>query len=157
LHFRGLEYIGRVLATFEQLHSEHAQPKRLGELLPRWRNVPLYASRLAGIESPADLSRLDFISKRDMREGFPHNFLPLTPSLDDLIATREIELEYTSGTSEERLPVVFGRNWWNEQEQRALRLNRVVARVLDEFPAARRGTPPSGRPAPTARSAPACS
>lgn len=129
-----------MLATFEELHSEHAQPERLGELLPRWRNVPLYASRLAGIKSAADLSRVEFISKRDMREGFPHNFLPPNPSLDDLLAAREIELEYTSGTSEERLPVVFGRNWWNEQEQRALRLNRFVAGVLDEFPEARRGT-----------------
>jgi phenylacetate-CoA ligase len=49
-------------------------------------------------------------------------------------------LEYTSGTSEERLPVVFAKHWWNEQEQRALRLNRFVADVLDRHPQARRGT-----------------
>ena len=49
-------------------------------------------------------------------------------------------MEHTSGTSEEQTPVLFGRGWWNEQEERALRLNAVVARVLDEHPHARRAT-----------------
>ena len=51
-----------------------------------------------------------------------------------------MELEHTSGTSEERLPVIFGRGWWNAQEERALRLNAFVAGVLDEHPNARRAT-----------------
>jgi len=51
-----------------------------------------------------------------------------------------VELEHTSGTSEERLPVIFGRNWWNAQEERALRLNSFIAGVLEEHPHARRAT-----------------
>jgi phenylacetate-CoA ligase len=35
---------------------------------------------------------------------------------------------------------LLGRGWWAEQEERALRLNRFVAGVLDEFPNARRVT-----------------
>ena len=38
------------------------------------------------------------------------------------------------------LPVIFGRGWWNAQEERALRLNSFVAKILDEFPSARRAT-----------------
>ena len=38
------------------------------------------------------------------------------------------------------MPVIFGRGWWDAQEERALRLNGFVARVLDEFPNARRAT-----------------
>jgi phenylacetate-CoA ligase len=36
--------------------------------------------------------------------------------------------------------VIFGRGWWNAQEERALRLNTFVTKVLDEFPNARRAT-----------------
>ena len=49
-------------------------------------------------------------------------------------------MEHTSGSSDERTPVLFGRGWWNEQEARVLRLNPFVAKVLDEHPAARRAT-----------------
>ena len=49
-------------------------------------------------------------------------------------------MEQTSGTSEERTPLLLGRGWWAEQEDRALRLNPLVAAVLDEFPQARRVT-----------------
>lgn len=120
--------------------DDQAQLDRLAALLPRWRTVPLYADRLAQLSGPHELARLGTMGKREMREGFPHNFLPPQPTLEERVAAGEIELEYTSGTSEERLAVVFGRNWWNEQEARALRLNRFVAGVLDEFPHARRGT-----------------
>jgi len=128
-----------VLATPEVIR-ENAQPERLAALLPRLRTVPLYAKQLGSIATLPHLDGSPFIGKREMRDGFPHNFLPPAVSLDELLATQQVELEYTSGTSEERLPVVFGKHWWNEQEQRALRLNRVVAEVLDEYPAARRGT-----------------
>jgi hypothetical protein len=75
-----------------------------------------------------------------MRNGFPQNFLPDGQSLESLLEKNLVELEHTSGTSEERLPVIFGRGWWNAQEASALRLNGLVARVLDEYPNARRAT-----------------
>jgi len=120
-------------------------PLRLEELLPRWREVPLYGRSFG----PRDISasdfneeffRLPFITKREMREGFPSNFLRAGQRLDTLLEDQVVEMEHTSGTSEEQTPVLFRRGWWNEQEERALRLNAVVARVLDEFPAARRAT-----------------
>ena len=75
-----------------------------------------------------------------MRRDFPRNFLRPEQSLDALLEQGLVELEHTSGTSEERLPVLFRRGWWNEQEERMLRLNRRVARVLDQHPRARRAT-----------------
>ena len=73
------------------------------------------------------------ITKHELRENFPANFLSASPSLDDLLARNLVELEHTSGTSADRVAVVFARNWWNEQEARVLRLNDFVAQVLDEF------------------------
>src|ERR1700690_4400854 len=135
-----------MLATPE-LIREAAQFSRLEKLLPRWRRVPLYRNARAQPENVrsrsgalTDFFRLPLITKREMRKDFPQNFLPPGQTLEALLDQDRVELEHTSGTSEERLPVLFGRGWWNEQEERVLRLNRLVARVLDEHPGARRAT-----------------
>jgi phenylacetate-CoA ligase len=126
-----------MLATTEIIR-ETAQATRLEELLPHWRNVPLYRESLA--RPDLTLRELPVITKREMRVGFPGNFLQTSRALEDLVADQVVELEHTSGTSEERLPVIFARGWWNAQEERALRMNRFVAQVLDEFPNACRAT-----------------
>jgi phenylacetate-CoA ligase len=135
-----------MLATPE-LMRETGQLSQLAGFLPRWRAVPLYRNLLASAENhPAEsgvlasFQRLPLLAKPEMRNGFPQNFLPAGQTLDTLLENKLVELEHTSGTSEERLPVIFGRGWWNEQEERALRLNRLVAGVLDGHPNARRAT-----------------
>jgi phenylacetate-CoA ligase len=135
-----------MLAT-QELIQEAAQPYRLGQVLPRWlREVPLYQRagdlpRLGDAPvSMAVLRRLPLITKHDIRRDFPRNFLRAGVELDALLDQDVVELEHTSGTSEERTPLLLGRGWWAEQEERALRLNPYVAGVLDEFPAARRVT-----------------
>jgi phenylacetate-CoA ligase len=128
-----------MLATPEILR-ETAQRAEMFERLATLRHVPLYRNRLDTSGPGADFSSLPFVTKADMRADFPANFLGRQTTLDALLAEQAIELEYTSGTSQDRLPVIFGRGWWNEQEQRALRLNRVVAEVLNRHPAARRAT-----------------
>jgi phenylacetate-CoA ligase len=130
-----------VLSTPE-LISESSQLDQLVEWLPRWREVPLYRAVLAGCAG-TDLNcfqRLPLLGKRGMRENFPHNFFAQPGALESLLEQNLVEREHTSGTSEERLPVIFPRGWWDAQEQRALRLNGFVAKVLDEFPNARRVT-----------------
>ena len=132
-----------MLATPE-LIRETSQLAQLEELLPRWREVPLYRDsfvrancRQANFDC---FQRLPLIAKPEMRQNFPQNFLRTGQTIETLLEKNLIELEYTSGTSSERLPVIFGRGWWNAQEERALRLNSFVAKILDEFPAARRAT-----------------
>jgi phenylacetate-CoA ligase len=141
-----------MLATPE-LIDVAAQPHRLAEMLSRCLNeVPLYQRN--GIAAPgiadfrsgdADwaletLSRLPLITKQDIRRGFPANFLGESVDLDELIDDETIELEHTSGTSEERTALLLPRGWWAEQELRALRLNPTVARLIEEHPNARRVT-----------------
>ena len=124
-----------MLATPEIIR-EATQAERVETLLPRWREVPLYRAALAR----GGFATLPQITKHELRENFPANFLSASPSLDDLLARNLVELEHTSGTSAERVAVVFARNWWNEQEARVLRLNDFVAQVLDENPQARRAS-----------------
>jgi phenylacetate-CoA ligase len=123
-----------MLATPE-LMREAAQLARVEKLLPRWRELPLYHA------APENkFSRLPLIGKRELRENFPNNFLRAGQNLDALLADKSVELEHTSGSSEERTAVLFGRGWWNEQEARVLRLNGFVAKTLAENPRARRAT-----------------
>ncbi len=132
-----------MLATPE-LIREAGQLVQLGELLPRWRDVPLYRDLLARTGCPQVnldcFQRLPLMAKAEMRQNFPQNFLSAGQTLEILLERNLVELEHTSGTSSERLPVIFGRGWWNAQEERALRLNTFVAKILDEFPNARRAT-----------------
>jgi len=130
-------YIAAMLATPE-LIRETAQRTRVQALLPQWREVPLYRDGLT--PQHRSLADLPVITKADLRAAFPQQLLPPGRTLEELVAQEAVELEHTSGTSEDRLPVVFGRKWWNEQETRALRLNKFIARVLDEHPNARRAT-----------------
>jgi phenylacetate-CoA ligase len=123
-----------MLATPELMH-ETAQLARVEKFLPRWRELPIYQAL-----AESNFSRLPLIGKRELRENFPDNFLRAGQNLAALLENKSVELEHTSGTSEERTAVLFGRGWWNEQEARVLRLNRVVARVLDAHPRARRAT-----------------
>src|SRR5580692_8394114 len=132
-----------MLATPEIIR-ETSQLAQLEELLPRWREVPLYRDLFAQKNCRhADFDcfqKLPLMAKPEMRNNFPQNFLPAGQTIELLLEKNLIELEHTSGTSSERLPVIFGRGWWNAQEERALRLNDFVAKILDEFPNARRAT-----------------
>ena len=109
---------------------------RLKNYFPRWREVPLYREALAA----GDFSRLPLITKREIRKNFPDNFLHAGQKLDALLAEKSVELEHTSGTSDERTAVLFARGWWNAQEERVLRLNRLIASVLEENHNAHRAT-----------------
>jgi phenylacetate-CoA ligase len=132
-----------MLATLE-LIREAEQIAQIEERLPVWRAVPLYRDTLARVYCQrADFDcfqRLPLMAKPEMRNNFPQNFLPAGQTVEMLLEKNLIELEHTSGTSAERLPVIFARGWWNAQEERALRLNGLVAKVLDEHPYARRAT-----------------
>ena len=103
------------MLTTPELIREAAQLPRLEKLLPHWRRVPLYRNALAQAEKApsasdawADFFRLPLITKREMRKDFPQNFLRPGQSLETLLDQNRVELEHTSGTSEERLPVLFG-------------------------------------------------
>ena len=121
-----------MLATPE-LIQEAAQLERVEEFLPRWCDVPLYRAACG-----RGLSQRPLIGKKELRDNFPANFLRAGQDLDAMLSDKAVELEHTSGSSEERTAVLFGHGWWNEQEERVLRLNNFVAQVLDAHPNPRR-------------------
>ena len=95
---------------------------RVARLLPHLSSVPLYQDRSPRLGSIPDaecprcaFSDLPFVTKHEMRENFPGNFLRPGQALESLLEQELVELEYTSGTSEERVPVLLGRDWWPAQ------------------------------------------
>jgi phenylacetate-CoA ligase len=135
-----------MLATPELL-QEAAQPERLAEAVSHCvSQIPLYRNNKArplDLESEVSWTNLrhwPFITKEDIRRGFPANFLGDGAGLEELVDREVIELEHTSGTSEERTPLLLPRGWWAEQELRALNLNPSVAAILRKNPEAKRAT-----------------
>jgi phenylacetate-CoA ligase len=133
-----------MLATPEIIR-EGAQLSRLNALVPRWRQVPMYRDypfhRRGSSPGPeTHLGDLPLLSKREIIRDFPTNFLPSGESLEKLQERNMVELEHTSGTSEEQMQVMFQQGWWDLQEQRALNLNTLAGSLLDQQPGARRAT-----------------
>lgn len=110
---------------------------RWEELLPRWRELPIYQARLP-LHASDSLSGLPFLTKRDMRGVGPAKFLRPDQVLERLLEEQRVEVDHTSGTSEERLAVLLGHGWWDEQERRALRLNPFIADLWLKEPPGRR-------------------
>ena len=135
-----------MLATPELL-QEAAQPERLLAQLSRYvQEIPLYRELkpfLLGTGSPtisSDFRQWPLMTKRQIREQFPANFLGPQADLNELLELETLELEHTSGTSEERTALLLPKGWWMDQEWRALNLNNGVAEVLRRYPNARRAT-----------------
>ena len=113
--------------------------------------VPLYASRTpppAGDDPGAIaawLASLPTIAKRDLRRGFPKSMVRKTCDLKDAMQKGLVEIIATSGTTENRLQVLWEWSWWDPQEREAMRLNaRVDETMRDRFREAVLTTPVCG-------------
>jgi phenylacetate-CoA ligase len=135
-----------MLATPELLQEAARQKQLIAEMSRCQKEVPLYRDRdLPDIDpqfgtAMTDMPEWPLITKEEIRRGFPANFLGIEANLEQLLEQELIELEQTSGTSEERTPLLLPRGWWAEQELRALKLNAMVAKFLRENSVAKRVT-----------------
>ncbi len=103
--------------------------------------VPFYATTewQAALALPSPhLTDLPRITKSQLREHSPEGFLPDGMDFKSLLASGLIEEESTSGTSGASVRVVFGKNWWAEQERRALVRNPFLAELFGTRPSLQR-------------------
>jgi phenylacetate-CoA ligase len=98
--------------------------------------VPLYAGRPqppAGDDEQAIaawLASLPTVQKRDLRRGFPKSLVRRSCDLKQAMQEGHVEIIATSGTTENRLQVLWEWSWWDPQEREAMRLNPRVASVM---------------------------
>jgi phenylacetate-coenzyme A ligase PaaK-like adenylate-forming protein len=110
--------------------------RRVGEETRRMvAEVPLYRDRAA--PPPTDPAELDEwraaippVGKRELRRGFPQALVRAHQNLAEAIRSGQVTLLATSGTTAERLQVIWEWSWWDPQEREAMRLNGLIARSL---------------------------
>lgn len=109
---------------------------RLGEESRRMvEEVPLYGDRPAppseAVAVRAWLAGVQPIGKRELRRGFPKALVRRTQDLHAAMQQQQVTLLATSGTTADRLQVIWEWSWWDPQEREAMRLNARIARALD--------------------------
>ena len=125
--------------------------RRVGEETRRMvAEVPLYRDRP---KPPADpnalrawLAHLPAVGKRDLRKGFPKSLVRQNQDLHAAMQDQQVTLLATSGTTADRLQVIWEWSWWDPQEREAMRLNAQIARSMSraEFREAVLTTPACG-------------
>src|SRR5262249_11447783 len=81
-------------------------------------------------EISAWLASMPTVHKRDLRRGFPKSLVRTSCDLKAAMQKGEVEIIATSGTTENRLQVLWEWAWWDPQEREGMRLNRRVAEVM---------------------------
>jgi len=132
-------------------HSREHWARVRDEVARMVDEVPLYAGRPAppaGDEPSAVadwLAAMPTIAKRDLRRGFPKSMVRKSCDLKDAMQKGLVEIIATSGTTDNRLQVLWEWSWWDPQEREAMRLNsRVAATMKDGFREAVLTTPVCG-------------
>jgi phenylacetate-CoA ligase len=100
--------------------------------------VPLYAGRPQSTAPAGDsadevsawLAELPTVHKRDLRRGFPRSLVRRSTDLKAALEAGAVEIIATSGTTDNRLQVLWEWSWWDPQEREAMRLNAGVKAAM---------------------------
>lgn len=100
--------------------------------------VPLYR----GVAAPAPevteeacrnaLARFPVLTKEGLRGAFPHKLVPDGVALNDALKTHEVSFVGTSGTTGERVQVLWHQPWWDAQETDGFLLNALTRSLVRE-------------------------
>ena len=115
--------------------SEH-EARTLAALVRARRDIPFYGKR--GSPSPDErgslaeaLSKTPLLFKNDLRSALPKQWVPTGRDVKAELASGDIELIETSGSTGDRTRVLWDKGWWLRQEERGVRTNPLVARAMD--------------------------
>ena len=101
-----------------------------------FESIPFYVK--LGRTSPATatpladaLRAIPVLTKKDVRATLPKQWVPASRDVKAELASGEIELVETSGSTGERLRILWDKGWWVRQEARAFRTSALVAAAMD--------------------------
>ena len=109
--------------------------RRVGDETRRMvAEVPLYRDRPEPPANPAEIHRwlaqVPPVGKRELRRGFPKALVRAHQDLHAALRDERVTLLATSGTTADRLQVIWEWSWWDPQEREAMRLNALIARSM---------------------------
>lgn len=98
--------------------------------------IPFYAQRGQVPIGPGDaleevLSRTPLLFKSDLRATRAKQWVPPGRDPKAELASGEIELVETSGSTSERTRILWDKGWWLRQEERGVRTSAVASRAMD--------------------------
>ncbi len=96
--------------------------------------VPAYASWRnwdPGKKNPVDLryAALPALTKNDIRQYSPQGFSPINYNIQDALATGEISLVKTGGTTDDSVTNIWNQAWWNASEKSSWQLNSYAHKL----------------------------
>src|SRR5204862_3225986 len=103
------------------------------------RRVPLYRGIVGPdpdlpVEASAReaLVRFPVLTKERLVRAFPHGLVPEDRSLPAALRAREVAFVGTSGTTGERVQVLWHQPWWDAQERDGFRVNRLTRDCIEQ-------------------------
>ncbi len=119
----------------ESTHSRLEQSKAIVATLAQTLDVPFYERtdwKEAIVKNPDQWTALPRLTKAELRQHSPQDLLPKRFNLKHLAEQGIIEEESTSGTSGASVRVIFGIEWWAEQEAQAFNHNDLIKKMVRE-------------------------
>ena len=100
-----------------------------------YEQIPFYAKKRPALARPsaplADLLRqAPLLWKHEIRTTLPKEWVPPGRDVRGELASGEIELVETSGSTADRTRILWDKGWWLRQEERGMRTNEVVDRAM---------------------------
>ncbi len=100
------------------------------------REIPFYVKLgrpppEAGTPLADALRALPILFKKNVRSALPKQWVPAGRDAKAELASGELEIVETSGSTGDRLRVLWDKGWWLRQEARAYRINADVAAKMD--------------------------
>ena len=116
-------------------HLHLHQSKAIDSVIVQTVDVPFYDRsdwKEAMSRNPEQWTALPRLTKAELRQHSPQDLLPKRFNLKELADQGIIEEESTSGTSGASVRVIFGIEWWAEQEAKAFHHNDLIKKLILE-------------------------
>jgi phenylacetate-CoA ligase len=115
--------------------AEH-EARALASIRRAMSEIPFYArrgaTRLAGPNTLEDiLSNTPLLFKSDLRGALLKQWVPAGRNVKTELASGEIELVETSGSTSDRTRILWDKGWWLRQEERGVRTSPIASRAMD--------------------------
>ena len=101
-----------------------------------YERIPFYAKKRPKPEAGAGASLADLLAgvpllwKHQLRTTLPKEWVPEGRDVRAELASGEIELVETSGSTSDRTRILWDKGWWLKQEERGMRTNATVDRAM---------------------------
>jgi phenylacetate-CoA ligase len=98
--------------------------------------IPFYLKRAgpplgARLSFAETLAKTPLLFKHQVRAALPKQWVPVGRDVKAELASGDLELVETSGSTDDRTRILWDKGWWLRQEERGMCTNSVVSRAID--------------------------